>query len=118
MQVVVKVILKLYVFQIYPPQGNHSRRDAGWHQSTHFLWQHLQHLQLVLACEGCPVIASRNGLSSWLPLLPYLEANSTGANGLFQLPEVVGFFSTVFMAGMVPAVSVQNHVPEQHVPHT
>ena len=69
----------------YPPPGSHSRRDVVWHQSAHFLWWHLQHLQLVLASERCPVVASRNWLSSWLPLLPYLEANSTGANGLFKL---------------------------------
>ena len=32
-----------------------------WHQSAHFLWQHLQHLQFVLACEHCPVVTSKMG---------------------------------------------------------
>ena len=92
----------------YPPPGSHSRRDVVWHQSAHFLWWHLQHLQLVLACERCPVVASRNWLSSWLPLLPYLEANSTGANGLSSLPEVVGFFSLVLSTSMISTVSIKD----------
>ena len=37
---------------------------------------------------------------------------------MFQLLQVVGVFPLMFSASMVSAVSVQDQVSEQHIPHT
>ena len=106
----------MYVYT-YLQQGSYSGGDAFFQQRAHLLWKHLQHLQLVLACEGCPLIASGDGFPCWLLLLPDLETNSTRSDGLFQLPQVVSFLPLMLSARVVPAVCIQDEVLEQHIPH-
>ena len=65
-----------------------------------------------------PLVASRYGLTSWLPVLPYLGAHTTGADGLLQLPHVVALCTMVLLLSMVLSIGIKNQVPYEYVHDT
>ena len=50
-------------------------------------------------------------ISWWLPVLPDLEAHTTGVNRFFQLSDVDGLLSHVSLTAVVQAV----HVPDEEI---
>ena len=71
--------------------------------------------QLVLARECSPVIACRYGLTSRLLVLPYLEAHTTGPDGLLQLPYIMALSTTVLLQAMVLTVSRKNKISYEDI---
>jgi len=68
-------------------------------------------------CQCCPVIAARNGFSCGFPLLPNVEAHTTGSNGCLQFLDVVCGFPKSLLAAVVPAVSIEYEIPDEDIPY-
>ena len=67
------------------------------------------------ARKCCPVEASWYGFTSRLLVLPYLEAHTTGEDGLLQLPHVVALLTVMFLLAMVLAVCIQNKFSDEDI---
>ena len=71
--------MKLYmgVHLTYFPEPSYLWCQSLWQKRVHFTGKSFQHLQLVLSWECSEVVTSRNRFSSWLLILPDLEADTT-----------------------------------------
>ena len=90
-------------------------RKVVLEKSVHLCGKLLEDKQLVLARKWCPVVASRYGLTSRFLVLSYLEAHTTGADGLLQLPHVVALHTMMFLLAMVLAICIQNQIPDDGI---
>ena len=84
-------------------------RKVVLEESVHLGGKLLEDKQLVLARECSPVIASR------FLVLPYLEAHTTGPDGLLQLPHIMALCTMVLLLAMVLAISIKNQVPYEDI---
>lgn len=99
----------------YIPKLCNTCRKVVLEESVHFSGKLLEDKQFVLARECRPVVAPRYGLTSRLLVLPYLEAHTTGPDGLLQLPYIVALCTMVFLQAMVLAISIKNKVPYEDI---
>ena len=104
-----------YTTYTYYPKLCNTCREVVLQEGVHPGWKLLEDKQLVLARECSPIIAPRYWLTSRLLILPYLEAHTTGADGLLQLPNVVALCTMVLPLAVVLAISVKDQVPYQDV---
>ena len=104
-----------YITYTYIPKLCNFCTDVILEESVHLGWKLLEDKQLVLARKCSPIIAPRYWLTSRLLILPYLEAHTTGADGLLQLPNVVALCTMVLPLTVVLAIGIKNQVPYEDV---